>query len=267
MLPTDLFLAPTIDQLAALIRQKPKEGESSPIISTHLQDCFPLSFAQERLWFMDSFISEKAIYNISLAFIIKGKLNIEILKEAFDLLLFRHEMLRTVFLTMERGLLYQKIQENIPFQLEIIDLSTKPEVLQNLIEEESKKPFILTKGPLICCKLFQMDQEQYTFSLTMHHIVGDEASLEILFREISEIYHSLEREKISALPSLMNNLKILPSGNVNGFGRELLQGNWLIGKNSYSKYLRSFNYPPINLGLPHHIFNELFILTIFPKIF
>ncbi|MCP5063934.1 MAG: amino acid adenylation domain-containing protein [Ignavibacteriae bacterium] len=154
----------------------------------------PLSYAQQRLWFLDQLEPGKATYNIPGVVELKGNLNVEVLEKSINKIIERHESLRTSF-SVEEGKAKQIITNNISIKLDIIDLSLsqngKREIeIDEIIKEDSQMPFDLSVTPLLRIKLLVVGQDDNIFLLTMHHIISDGWSSEVFVRELSILYSS-----------------------------------------------------------------------------
>jgi amino acid adenylation domain-containing protein len=170
------------------------------------QDAFPLSFAQQRLWFLDQFDSASPAYNISSAMRLDGPLDLRSLSRAFQEVLRRHEVLRATFATFE-GQAIQLISPPSTEPLPLVDLSALPAAERKsacgeLITTLARSPFELSRGPLVRAVLLRMDPQQHVLSLTLHHIVSDGWSSEILMRELTALYGAFSRGESSPLPEL-----------------------------------------------------------------
>lgn len=188
-----IFELPILEALAtqiAMESEKTSQLVYSQIVKVPRDQHHPLSFTQQRLWFLDQLLDNKLVYNIPLAFMLKGPLSIDKLKEALTKLVNRHEILRTVFHS-EMGIARQIILHPSFFEFPIFDLSKERSSVANHIEEEATTPFDLSKGPLIRGRLLKIREDNYTFLLTIHHIITDEWSIRVLLRELSGIYNSL----------------------------------------------------------------------------
>ncbi len=153
----------------------------------------PLSFAQQRLWFLDQLAPGQSLYHIPTAMRLQGQLNVEALERAVNAIIQRHEVLRTVFLADENGEPYQHILPELRIPLEITDLRHLPEdermpEAERIVDEVVKRPFDLARGPLIRGQLIQLDDEDYVAVMVMHHTVSDGWSTGILVREIVAHY-------------------------------------------------------------------------------
>lgn len=154
----------------------------------------PLSYAQQRLWFLDQLEPGKATYNIPGVVELKGNLNVEFLEKSINKIVKRHESLRTSF-SSEEGKAKQIITNDIPIKLDIIDLSLSPNgkreiEIDQIIQEDSQMPFDLSVAPLLRIKLLVVGQEDNILLLTMHHIIYDGWSSEVFVRELSILYSS-----------------------------------------------------------------------------
>ncbi len=191
----DFFKAPTINEITKKFEKKDKKIQNFlPLIPRVREGNIPLSFAQQRLWFIDQFTPETPLYNIPLVLKLKGSLHQEALKKALQSILNRHEALRTIFKVNE-GNPFQFIQDTLSINLSIVDLLSltgekKRDEAQNYIESEILKPFKLDEGPLIRAALIKLKKEEHLFVLTLHHIIGDGWSMGIIGQEISEIYNA-----------------------------------------------------------------------------
>src|SRR5205085_10309937 len=156
------------------------------------QDHFPLSFAQQRLWFLEQFDAASPVYNISLAIRLDGPLDLPALAKAFQEVLCRHEVLRATFATFE-GQAIQLIAPPTPAPLPLVDLSALPAAQQTGVQESlistlAQRPFELARGPLVRGAVLRLNPQQHVLSLTLHHIIADGWSLGVLLRELSTLY-------------------------------------------------------------------------------
>ena len=152
----------------------------------------PLSFAQQRLWFLDQLEPGSPLYNIPLAVQLNGPLDLSALNRALEELIRRHEGLRTCF-KQHNGTPVQVILPASPVRLELEDLTTFADQtrrveLQRLLHEEAEQPFDLVHGPLLRVRLFRLRAEEHVLAVTMHHIISDEWSMGIIRRELSALY-------------------------------------------------------------------------------
>jgi amino acid adenylation domain-containing protein/non-ribosomal peptide synthase protein (TIGR01720 family) len=204
-----LFEEPTIARLGEKIEASLGEGKGSllPVITAGVRpDRIPLSFAQQRLWFIDQLLPNSSLYNIPIALRIKGPLDRDILDRSLWCVIDRHEALRTVFAGSD-GEAHQVIQPSFGLGLVsgCLDLRDEPhqeDRLQDLIKEEITKPFKLWEGPLIRGKLICLSEDEHVLVMTLHHIVSDGWSMDIFFREVGYFYGILQEGIESSLESL-----------------------------------------------------------------
>ena len=167
---------------------------------------FPVSFAQERLWYLHELEPESPAYNVSMAFRVNGLLNVAALEQSLNSLAQRHEILRTTF-SLRDGELVQLVHPASPLSLSITDLRhlrepEREEMLQRLLLEHARRPFELDCGPVFRVGLIQNKNDEHVFHLHMHHIVSDEWSTGVLFRELSILYEAYGSGKPNPLPEL-----------------------------------------------------------------
>jgi amino acid adenylation domain-containing protein len=166
----------------------------------------PLSFGQQRLWFLNQWEPDSAAYNVSMAMLIEGYLNASALEQSVTEIVRRHEVLRTVF-SCEGDAPMQVVQPPAPFPLRHLDLASMPmedreDELQRLAGEEASQSFDLARGPLLRATLVKMESQKHAVLITMHHIASDGWSLSVLHRELSVLYEAFSRGGTSPLPDL-----------------------------------------------------------------
>jgi amino acid adenylation domain-containing protein len=177
-----------------------------PIARASRTSELPLSFAQERLWFLDQFRPGSAFYNIPAAIHIRGVLDIEALNVALRSVVLRHETLRTTF-PVENGRPYQHIDPDGHCDLACVDLSLlpvheRPDACEQVIAEQARCPFNLATGPLLRTRLVRLDSNHHVLIAVIHHIVSDGWSMGIVVRELNECYRAHVERRPAALPSL-----------------------------------------------------------------
>jgi amino acid adenylation domain-containing protein len=166
----------------------------------------PASFAQDRLWFLDQLEPGTAAYNLVRAFRITGPLNVNALTSAIGAVIERHESLRTIFESVD-GEARQVVLSDVDVQVPILNLADLPESERErealrIASEEGKRPFDLTRGPLLRTVLLQVSRDQYILVLAMHHIITDGWSISILFRELAHCYEAYANGREPELPEL-----------------------------------------------------------------
>ena len=167
---------------------------------------FPTSFGQERLWFLDQLEPGTAAYNLGWAFRIIGSLDQAALVKAFQAVVARHEPLRTVFTSWE-GEPKQVVLPEMELEMPTVDLvelpfGERPQAILQLAGEETRRPFDLSRGPLMRVKLVRTGARDQVLVLVMHHIVTDGWSMGLLFLEVAELYRSLTAGREPQLPEL-----------------------------------------------------------------
>ncbi len=195
----EIFNNSTVKAQASLIAAS-KGNTYTAIQKAAEQEDYALSHAQRRLWVQETQQQNgESTFNIFMRYQMEGKLQIEILQEAFDQIIDRHESLRTIFV-LKNGEPRQKIQsmEEQSFQLEFADLQETKEQ-QNIIDQEVQNlayhPFDLQNGPLMKVKLLKLDAENHMLLFAKHHIISDEWSLQIFVKEVLSIYNALSENK------------------------------------------------------------------------
>ncbi|HEX8650806.1 MAG TPA: condensation domain-containing protein, partial [Pyrinomonadaceae bacterium] len=167
---------------------------------------FPLSFAQERLWFLDQFQPGTPLYNIPFAIGLPGRLNMEALERSLSEIIRRHEILRTTFAVVD-GRPVQIIHTALPLELPTIDLRRLParereSEVARLASQTALDPFDLMRGPLMRTLLVRRSEHDHLLLLTMHHIISDAWSMGIFFHEFSLLYEAYCAHQASPLPEL-----------------------------------------------------------------
>ncbi|HEY5029336.1 MAG TPA: amino acid adenylation domain-containing protein, partial [Candidatus Angelobacter sp.] len=200
-----LFRHPTIQALAAAIEQV-ELAEKIPAIARVPRDRpIPLSYTQQRLWFIDRLAPGGSAYNIPASVRIQGPLNLTVLGRVLEEIVSRHESLRTRIEVVE-GEPRQVILDKINVPLAVIDLNLqqeeKPEAARRLARDEIQKPFDLQRGPLIRGCLLKLAEQDHVLVVTMHHVISDGWSLGILVREVSRLYKAFSAGEASPLAVL-----------------------------------------------------------------
>jgi thioesterase domain-containing protein len=167
-------------------------------------EIYPASLAQQRLWFLDQLETKSAAYNVHLGFWLRGPLNLRALKASLQEVLNRHASLRTSF-RLEGSQLVQVITEGLSIDLPITTVegtgNLYPETYA-LAQEEVDKPFDLEKAPLFRTKLFRVTPEDHVLLCTLHHIVTDSWSMQILAKELAALYSAFSKNSPSPLAEL-----------------------------------------------------------------
>ncbi|MFZ5515901.1 MAG: amino acid adenylation domain-containing protein [Candidatus Zhuqueibacterota bacterium] len=168
---------------------------------------FPMSYAQERMWFLHQWEPDSPLYNIPAAVRLTGNVDMFLLKRALHEVVRRHDVLRGVF-TEKDNHPVQEIAPELELPFSYIDLRQSPpenreaEALQ-LISGDARKPFDLKRGPLFRVSLIQTCDTDYLFMLNMHHIVSDGWSIGVLIREVTLLYEAFRQNSPSPLPEIV----------------------------------------------------------------
>jgi amino acid adenylation domain-containing protein len=181
--------------LARLLRKKTNKPNSSPV-----------SYAQQRFWFIEQFTPGNSAYHIPAAVRLVGQLDLAALARSFTEIIRRHEVLRTTFVERD-GRAEQLIAPPTPVGLPLADLSGQPAQereaeLQRLATAEAARAFDLGSGPLLRVCLLRLDREEHALLLTMHHIISDGWSVGVLIRELGALYAAYSRGQESPLAEL-----------------------------------------------------------------
>ena len=167
---------------------------------------FPLSFGQQRLWFLDQLMPGSSAYNIASAVRIRGELAVEVLERAVEELVRRHEVLRTT-IEVREGKAVQVIHSGCGVKVAVMSLEGQERGEQEMrLKEmglrEGQEPFDLERGPLIRVKLVKIGAQEHVLFLTMHHIVSDGWSMGVLVRELGQLYEAFLKGEASPLKAL-----------------------------------------------------------------
>ena len=209
-----VFSAPTIKRMAECLTQPSQQQLRSQVtpIPRNEQSHYPLSFSQQRLWFIDQMNGNSSEYNMPVALRVKGTIDTHAVVEAFTQIIQRHEVLRTVYVNTDDGAL-QHIQQDFSFVLNLHDLTSfdgeeQDKQLQNLIEEDTKAPFDLSQDLMLRASFVLLNQgetpekQDSVLLFNMHHIASDGWSLEVLTREFMTHYKAITAGEKVQLPQL-----------------------------------------------------------------
>ncbi len=200
-----LFEAPTVEGLAERVEAGARTP-APPIVPVPRDRPLPLSFAQQRLWFLDRLRPGSAAYSIPYALQLKGALDPALLERSLAEIVRRHETLRTVFAVVD-GEPVQVVREGVAVRLPVTELRALPEAeragaVRRLASEEAVRPFDLAAGPLLRSSLLRVADEEWVLLFTLHHVVSDGWSTGVLVREVSELYTALTEGREPRLPEL-----------------------------------------------------------------
>ncbi|WP_118985761.1 non-ribosomal peptide synthetase, partial [Photorhabdus sp. CRCIA-P01] len=202
-----LFTSPSLSAFAGKICAQHNAGSDtlSEIKPISRDSVLPLSFGQQRLWFLAQFDGVSETYHIPTALRLRGRLNFSAWQQALNHLFTRHEALRSVFITVGGQLQVELLPAEFGLPVKKYDLRKAPEVdeqLKLLCAQEAETPFDLARGPLIRCAVIQLAEEDYLFLLTQHHIVSDGWSLRVLKSELEILYTACLNQQPDPLPPL-----------------------------------------------------------------
>jgi amino acid adenylation domain-containing protein len=204
--PTLAALAARLDALAADPATKPVEPSPSLPARTTGDETWPLSFAQERFWFLEQLSPGLAMHNIPLAFRLRGPLHVGALRRGLEEITHRHASLRCVFVEQAGGAV-ALVLEPKPFVLPLTDLSAfkaarRRDEADRFVREESRMPFDLSQGRLLRAKLLHLAGDDHLLLLTTHHLVCDGWSLAVLLRELAALHDAFAQNQAPLLPAL-----------------------------------------------------------------
>ena len=205
--PSTFFANSTVAGLATVLAEDKREGKGLSRIERRSQDgpC-SLSYAQERLWFLDQLAPGSPLYNIVDVVWFEGKYNAAAMQRAVNELVRRHETLRTAFSSRE-GRPVQIVVPMVDVAFPELDLRPLPEKEReetwiSLAREEGRKPFNLERPPLLRGTLVRLSEQKQLLLLTIHHIIADEWSMEVLQRELHQLYRAFCQGEPSPLAEL-----------------------------------------------------------------
>jgi amino acid adenylation domain-containing protein/non-ribosomal peptide synthase protein (TIGR01720 family) len=204
-----LFEAPTIAGLARAIDQATRAAcglPASPIGRIPRDGDLPLSFAQQRLWFLDHLEPGSPLYSIPAAVRMTGRLDLAAFERSIHEIVRRHEALRTTFVTVD-GQARQVIAPELRLSIPVRDLAgllaeEREAEARRLAAEEARRPFDLAQGPLMRVSLLRLSEEEHVALVTMHHIISDGWSVGVLIHEVAHLYNAFAQGLPSPLPEL-----------------------------------------------------------------
>jgi len=166
----------------------------------------PLSFAQQRLWFLDQLQPGRPLYNVPCRAWLHGSVDVAALRRALNEVVARHESLRTTF-PASSGQPMQSIAPRVDCDLPLVDLTSVPAErreteVRRLATEQAREPFDLARGPLLRARLLRLAEDEHALILMLHHIVADGWSVGVLFRELGMLYEAFSQGRDSPLPEL-----------------------------------------------------------------
>ncbi|HEY4181355.1 MAG TPA: non-ribosomal peptide synthase/polyketide synthase [Kofleriaceae bacterium] len=200
-----VFAAPTLSQLAAAIEASQRDGvEAPPITPAPRGGPLALSYAQQRMWFLNQLAPTSPAYHIAIGRSLRGALDTEALRLAFEDLVARHEVLRSV-VPAPSGIPHQELRAHGPWALPVRDISAshaKEQQLERISREERERPFDLARGPLVRTVLIRTAPDEHVVFATFHHIVADGWSIGIFWHDLEELYSARVAARASTLARL-----------------------------------------------------------------
>ncbi|MDG2170625.1 MAG: amino acid adenylation domain-containing protein, partial [Opitutales bacterium] len=205
----DLFENPSINELASLLSDQVNPTTINAVGLIEDQEVedfeipanwFPASSQQKRLWFVDHFQGQSPEYTFYQEFRISGELDTECLKKAYEQLFDRHASLRTQF--ESKGIqVYQVVEDTVECDFKVSNLRFRQgNVVGEELEKERNLPFRLSESPLIRARLFVTDENEHLFTLSVHHIVADRRSVDVILRDLETLYNaSLKGETLQLI--------------------------------------------------------------------
>src|SRR5437868_4081847 len=205
----NIFEGPTVAELACVVEEASGAGESSsapPMVRVSREGNLPLSFAQQRLWFLDQLHPGTPLFNMPGAFRLSGLLDVDAFERALGEVVRRHEILRTTFNTVDSRPV-QVIAPPSHLTLPVVDLRSlneeqREKQTRRLATQEGRRPFDLSRGPLFRVLLVEAGESDHALLFTLHHIVSDGWSMEVLIREVTLLYEAFAQGTPSLLPEL-----------------------------------------------------------------
>jgi amino acid adenylation domain-containing protein len=244
-----LFEGPTVAQLATALEAM-REGAPSlqehPILPVPRDVRLPLSYAQQRLWFLDKLEPGSTAYNSPSALRLQGQLDLNALEASLHVIVERHESLRTTFQEID-GEPVQVIAPAAAFPFEHLDLTSLPsseraEWTQKYLQEEDQWQFDLSRGPLFRARVVRVEAEEHLLLLNMHHIVSDGWSMGVFAQELAACYEAFCHGESVQLPDLP-----IQYADFAHWQQELLQGDVLDAQLSYWKKQLAGRLPVLQL--------------------
>jgi hypothetical protein len=204
-----LFEAPTVAGLAARVDAAVRAGggvQAPPIVPVPRDGPLPLSFAQQRLWFIDQLEPGSAAYSIPQGMRLRGPLDVGVLRRALGEIVRRHESLRTVF-RRAGGRPVQVVVPDARARLPEVDLRALGAAggeaeARRIAAADAELPFDLARGPLLRAAVVRPGERDFVLLLNMHHVVSDGWSMEVLVRELSALYRAFSAGRPSPLAPL-----------------------------------------------------------------
>jgi amino acid adenylation domain-containing protein len=207
----ELFEQPTVEALAKSVERELRgnilEDERPAITRRNPDERKRLSFAQQRLWFLDQLQPQSAFYNLPAAVLLEGEFNLSTFEWSLEKVVTRHEALRTRFALGPDGEPQQIVEPRIPISVSVISVTgnndeEKWAEVHRLASEEAQKPFELTVAPLIRAQILKLGQRKCVALFTLHHIISDGWSHQVIQEELASFYAARTTGKLAAVAEL-----------------------------------------------------------------
>ncbi len=282
-----LFEYSTIDEFSKMVETKCNssviENTEIPLENFRLSyEDYTLSYSQRRLWFLDKLHPNSSVYNEYFAVEIKGTLDISIMGKSLQNVVNRHEILRTTFSELD-GEPYQVVHANLEVKLNEINLSNienNDAIAKELMEKEISTVFQLSEGPLIRFNLMKMAKDIHLFFISVHHIVFDRWSMNVLIREISEFYNSALNGRNAGLDPILIQYKEYNAWKERWFNGDRMKSQLDYWKTKLSgelpvlhlptdysrKNIQTYKGAREKIKIPNSVFNEMKNLSIREKV-
>lgn len=207
--PRSVFDFPTVARLAQQITRQQEEVRAEqipPLLPVAHQGSLPLSFTQQRLWFLDQLKPGSVSYSVCGVFRLQGQLHIPILQQSLQEIIQRHETLRSIFPAQD-GTPVLELIPPLELALTLIHLETsspetRPREVEQRLTQEIQRPFNLAHGPLARFILLRLTEEEHILLTSFHHMIVDGWSMDLFYRELETLYTAFERGEASPLPNL-----------------------------------------------------------------
>ena len=195
-----IFEHPTIQALAKQVKARKTDDTPPPIVVAKRKDQnIPLSFAQQRLWMLQQFDGIGGTYNMPASLVLEGKLDYEALNKSFNVIIDRHEILRTRFYNVD-GFPIQRIDSSFDFKVESENVTE--DQITSIYKEEAAKPFDLQQDELLRVRLLRISENKHVVLVIMHHIISDGWSIGVFVNELSHCYSAFIDGKTTDLAPL-----------------------------------------------------------------
>lgn len=197
----ELFHNPLLKDQAALIDQS-TTSHYTPIERVEEQESYAVSSNQKRMWLLSQFEESSLAYNMPRVIRLPESFDEKCLEKALEMVIQRHEILRTTFTLDQSGEICQKINSEIVLNLQYVHLENTDGALVDFMQKDSSKEFNLETGPLFRARILSTSEQVLLFYFNIHHIVCDEWSMDILIRDLLAYYDAIKEGKSVNLPEL-----------------------------------------------------------------